>query len=119
MTPDSGSHYNFEYKGVLIDPYRIMKQYQITHPAHQHALKKLLRAGRGHKELRQDITEVLDSLYRWLDMMEEDMETPPEAELVNEEELSEPQRKYRRALMDALGAYRNSLEETTGDGVLG
>ena len=41
--------------GVKADPYRILLAYNITHPAQQHALKKLLRAGRSHKPLAQDI----------------------------------------------------------------
>ena len=69
---DSGAHYRYEFKGVKLDPYRIMDLYKITHPAHQHALKKLLRAGRSVKDQKQDIQEVIDSLNRWLEMMQED-----------------------------------------------
>lgn len=65
-------HYNFKYKEVKIDPYRIMYEYKITHPAHQHALKKLLRAGNSIKDLKQDIQEVIDSLERWIEMIDED-----------------------------------------------
>lgn len=65
-------YYNYEYKGVKIDPYRIMYEYKITHPAHQHALKKLLRCGKSVKEQHQDIQEVIDSLTRWLAMIKED-----------------------------------------------
>ena len=67
-------HYVREYNGVILDPYRIMDIYQITHPAHQHALKKLLRAGQSIKDLRQDIKEVKDTLTRWEQMMDEDAE---------------------------------------------
>lgn len=65
-------HYNFKYKEIKIDPYRIMYEYKITHPAHQHALKKLLRAGNSIKNLKQDIQEVIDSLERWIEMIDED-----------------------------------------------
>lgn len=69
---DSGRHYRYSYRGIKLDPYRIINIYRITHPAHQHALKKLLRAGKSVKSLRQDIKEVQDALTRWLEMLDED-----------------------------------------------
>lgn len=72
MTLENYEYYNFKYKEVKIDPYRIMFEYKITHPAHQHALKKLLRAGNSIKDLKQDIQEVVDSLERWIEMIDED-----------------------------------------------
>lgn len=65
-------HYRFTYRGIKIDPYRLLLIYQITHPAHQHAIKKLLRAGQSHKDLAQDVKEVIQALQRWVEMMEED-----------------------------------------------
>jgi hypothetical protein len=49
-----------------------MSVYKITHPAHQHAIKKLLRVGASVKDLRQDIEETIVTLKRWLEMMDED-----------------------------------------------
>lgn len=69
---DSGQHYRYSCRGIKLDPYRIIDAYGITHPAHQHAIKKLLRAGRSVKSLRQDIQEVQDALTRWLEMLDED-----------------------------------------------
>lgn len=69
---DSGKHYRYSYRQIKLDPYRIIAVYGITHPAHQHALKKLLRAGKSIKSLRQDIKEVQDALARWLEMLDED-----------------------------------------------
>ena len=71
---DIGKHYNFYYEDVKIDPYRILKEYGITCPALQHAIKKLLRAGNSVKTLRQDILEVMSTLERKLEMMCEDDE---------------------------------------------
>lgn len=68
-------HYRFTFRGVKLDPYRIMAIYGIEHPAHQHALKKLLRAGRSIKSLAQDIDEVILSLNRWKEMLDEDGNT--------------------------------------------
>lgn len=67
-----GKHYVFDFQGVRLDPYRILAVYGITHPAHQHALKKLLRAGNAHKTLRQDIDEVIGTLERWKGMLDEE-----------------------------------------------
>ena len=65
-------HYNFSYKGIKLDPYRIFRVYQITSPEQQHAIKKLLRAGASVKPLEQDIKEVIMTLNRWLEILEED-----------------------------------------------
>jgi hypothetical protein len=65
------SHYKFSFNGVKMDPYRIMDVYGISHPAQQHAIKKLLRAGKSVKSLRQDVEEVQMTLIRWLEMMDE------------------------------------------------
>lgn len=64
--------YNITYKNVKIDPYRILKEYDITHPAQAHAIKKLLRCGKSHKDLSTDIQECIDTLVRWRQMLEED-----------------------------------------------
>ena len=66
------AHYNYTYKGIKLDPYRILDAYCIMNPAQQHAIKKLLRAGNSVKTLEQDINEVIDTLKRWLDMIQED-----------------------------------------------
>ena len=69
---DLGAHYSFVYKGIKVDPYRIFEIYGITNGAQQHAIKKLLRAGKSVKSLDQDIAEVIVSLTRWQDMIRED-----------------------------------------------
>lgn len=63
------THYNYSYAGIKLDPYRILDVYQITHPAQQHAIKKLLRAGKSIKNLEQDIDEVIMTLQRWKEML--------------------------------------------------
>lgn len=69
---DLGKHYRFSFKGVKLDPYRIFEVYRIAHPAQQHAIKKLLRAGNSVKSLEQDIDEVIVTLNRWKEMMQEE-----------------------------------------------
>jgi hypothetical protein len=68
----SDAHYRYSFKGVKIDPYRIFRVYGITDPAQQHAIKKLLRAGKSIKTIDQDIDEVVLTLQRWREMNEED-----------------------------------------------
>ena len=71
----TATHYRHQWLGHKLDPYRILAVYGITHPAQQHAIKKMLRAGNSIKSLKDDIKEVRDSLDRWLEMIEEDVDT--------------------------------------------
>ena len=73
MKEDSGKHYRNEFKGVKLDPYRILKVCGITDPAQQHAIKKLLRAGKSVKSFEQDIQEVIDTLERLKEMIAEEL----------------------------------------------
>jgi hypothetical protein len=66
------NHYNVSFNGVKLDPYRLFTVYNITHPAQQHAIKKLLRAGRSNKTLVQDVQETIIALNRWLEMLDEE-----------------------------------------------
>lgn len=68
------THYDYTFEGKRLDPYRILLCYGISHPAQQHAIKKLLRAGRSIKPLIQDIDEVIMTLNRWREMI---LEEPP------------------------------------------
>jgi hypothetical protein len=66
LTP---SYYGAKCKcGAKLDPYIICDAYATNTSkgsAWHHAVKKLLRAGDGHKPLKQDIQEVIDTLKRW------------------------------------------------------
>ena len=56
-----------------LDIYRILKLYEVNDPCLQHAIKKLLCAGkRGVKNQTQDINEAMQSLKRFLEMQGED-----------------------------------------------
>lgn len=74
MSADHGRHYRYSYRGRKIDPYRIFRIYKIADSAQQHAIKKLLRAGKSVKSLEQDIDEVIQTLQRWKEMNREDEE---------------------------------------------
>ncbi len=63
-----------QFMGVKIDIYRVLYIFGITHPAQQHAIKKLLRAGKGHKDLERDIAETIETLERWQAMLAEERE---------------------------------------------
>ena len=69
-----GKHYRYDYQGIRLDPYRILSVYGIACPAMQHAIKKLLRCGKSIKSERDDILEVMSTLERKLEMMNEDGE---------------------------------------------
>ena len=56
-----------------LDIYRILKLYEVNDPCLQHAIKKLLCAGkRGVKNQTQDINEAILSLKRFVEMQGED-----------------------------------------------
>jgi hypothetical protein len=56
-----------------IDVYRVIQLFEVTDEPVAHAVKKLLCSGkRGHKDKREDIQQAIASLYRQLEMMEED-----------------------------------------------
>lgn len=70
---DPASHYKYFYKGILIDPARIARIYNISSPMLFTVLKKILRAGNGgYKSYRQDLIDCQDALRRELEMIDED-----------------------------------------------
>lgn len=73
LTKRPFSHYfrPCPYDGV--DVYRILSIFEVVHPAIQHAIKKLLVAGkRGAKDTRKDWSEAVVSINRAIEMMDED-----------------------------------------------
>lgn len=74
IIPDNPTppYYNFEYKGIKLDPYRIAEVYEITSHPQFHALKKILRAHiPNHKTLEQNIDEAVSALQRWKEIINE------------------------------------------------
>ena len=56
-------------KGVHLDVYDILLAYAVTNPADQHAIKKMLMAGkRGVKDEIQDRKEAIQSLERAIEL---------------------------------------------------
>jgi hypothetical protein len=50
---------------MIIDVYDVLKAFNVTCPATQHAIKKMLMAGeRGHKDKQTDLDEAIQSLQR-------------------------------------------------------
>lgn len=67
-----------------IDVYRVIDLWQITNPALQHALKKVLAAGqRGAKDTVQDVQEAIDSLVRWKEMQDENGLAKPQTDVMH------------------------------------
>lgn len=69
---DPGKHYRYSYRGINLDPFRIAEIYKINDFALQTILKKALRAGRAHKDLEQDLKDIINCAQRKLEMMAED-----------------------------------------------
>jgi hypothetical protein len=56
-----------------VDVYRVLEIFQVTNPAIQHAVKKLLCTGiRGGKDFDQDLVESIQALVRLQEMRKED-----------------------------------------------
>lgn len=56
---------NDEIGEVIIDVYDVLKAFEVTNPALQHLIKKALCAGlRGHKNIEQDMQDIIDSAVR-------------------------------------------------------
>ena len=50
---------------AVVDVYDVLKAFNVTNPADQHAIKKMLCMGlRGHKDAAQDRQEAIQSLQR-------------------------------------------------------
>ncbi|UGO52705.1 putative terminase ATPase subunit [Klebsiella phage vB_KpnD_Opt-79] len=64
------SKYNREIIGLdgtltTVDVYRVLDAFQVTDPAIQHAIKKMLCTGlRGHKDYLTDIDDSIESLRK-------------------------------------------------------
>jgi hypothetical protein len=58
-----------------VDVYRVLEIFQVTNPAIQHAVKKLLCTGiRGGKDFDQDLTEAIQALIRCQEMRLEELQ---------------------------------------------
>lgn len=68
------SRYQWSFKGVSFDFYRLCEILGIKHHAQAHALKKVIRAGQSVKSLEQDIDEAIACLMRWKEMVIQDGE---------------------------------------------
>lgn len=71
------SHYFKSVAGLThIDVYRVLQLFNVSDPCIQHAVKKLLVAGgRGAgKDITRDIKEAIDSLVRWQEMRQEEVD---------------------------------------------
>lgn len=60
-----GNKYIRVCKGTKIDVYDVLVAFEITCPAMQHAIKKMLCTGiRGHKTFNEDADEAIKSIQR-------------------------------------------------------
>lgn len=72
---DSGKKTNKYQKKIrqeTIDVYDVLEAFNVTCPAIQHAIKKLLMPGnRGHKDTLEDLDEALYSIIRAIQIEEQ------------------------------------------------
>lgn len=78
LTPDLGAVSSNKYEreitdrqgdSAVVDVYDVLKAFEVTCPATQHALKKLLCSGlRGHKDLQTDLLEAKESITRAIEL---------------------------------------------------
>lgn len=73
MENDTGSHYRFVYRGIKLDPARIVQIYGCDNLMAGTIVKKALCAGgRGRKSLIEDIDDIITAAQRWKEMVLED-----------------------------------------------
>ena len=61
--------YQKEIHGVLVDVYDVLQAFEVSNPAVQHAIKKLLMPGqRGVKTIFDDLNEALASVVRAIEL---------------------------------------------------
>ena len=73
MSEDTGKHYRFEYKGIKLDPARVLMIYEQGDPLLGAIVKKALCAGnRGHKDFEQDLKDIICAAERRMEMLKED-----------------------------------------------
>lgn len=59
------SKYTKTVRGTELDVYDVLQAWDVRNPALQHLIKKALQAGnRGHKDIVEDMQDIIDSAIR-------------------------------------------------------
>ena len=67
------SKYSKRIGKEIVDVYDVLMAFNVTNPATQHAIKKLLMPGnRGHKDKLTDLKEAYQSIARAIELESED-----------------------------------------------
>ena len=67
------SKYSRRIGREIVDVYDVLMAFNVTNPATQHAIKKLLMPGnRGHKDKLTDLKEAYQSIARAIELESED-----------------------------------------------
>lgn len=75
------NHYFKPCPFTEVDVYRVLKLYKVHDPCLQHIAKKALCAGeRGHKDMRRDLQDIVDTAQRAIDMLDEEQRDQRAAE---------------------------------------
>ena len=68
----SKSKYIKNVRGMQLDVYDVLQAWDVRNPALQHLIKKALQAGnRGHKDVIQDLQDIIDSAIRAMELEKE------------------------------------------------
>ena len=73
-TDGCDSHYQHQYKGIKLDPYRIAKIYNMQGGPREQIMKKCLRFTDKDQTERQVLGEIKKAVIRWEQILEEDGE---------------------------------------------
>lgn len=74
MNKPTPKRYQWSWKGVSFDFYRLCEILNLKSEPQKHAIKKLIRAGQSIKTLEEDVDEAIAALERWKEMEKEDCE---------------------------------------------
>jgi hypothetical protein len=68
----SKSKYIKTIRGMQLDVYDVLQAWDVKNPALQHLIKKALQAGnRGHKDVLEDLQDIIDSAIRAMELEKE------------------------------------------------
>jgi len=99
MSKEKFSHYYKKVPGEYIDVYRVLQLFEVSDPCIQHAVKKLLVAGkRGLKGLDKDVKEAIVSLERWQEMRNEEREYYSIPNEIRTNTIEDDEKEYRQCI---------------------
>ena len=69
MNEPTPKRYQWSWRGIFFDFYRLCEILNLKSEPQKHAIKKLIRDGQSVKTLEEDIDEAIAALERWKEMV--------------------------------------------------